>query len=327
VDVLHAFALLPLAARAVCGRADNNVIGLPGIRCALAAPLLISTNAHAHRGEALAPHDLWTTWNADWWMWLLIVATGALYALGVHRIWRASHSGAGIARWRAVAFALGWLALVVALLSPLDPLGGVLFSAHMVQHELLMVVAAPLLAVGRPIGAFLWALPPNWRQPAWRITMRSGLASAVAALSRPLVAWIVHAAALWLWHVPALFDASVRSELVHTAQHLSFFVTALLFWWALLKPGSERHGGAVAVLYVLTTAMHGSVLAALLTFSAHPWYTVYATTAPSWGLSALEDQQLGGLIMWVPGGTVYLGIALALMASWLRQIEPSMRSE
>jgi cytochrome c oxidase assembly factor CtaG len=130
------------------------------------------------------------------------------------------------------------------------------------------------------------------------------------------VAWGLHAAALWAWHAPALFEAAVVHESVHILQHASFFVTALLFWWSLLS-GRDGQRVGLAVLCLSTTALHGGALGALLAMAGQAWYSVYEATAPLWGLTALEDQQLGGLIMWVPAGLVYLGAALALLASWL----------
>jgi putative membrane protein len=182
----------------------------------------------------------------------------------------------------------------------------------------MMLLAAPLLAVGRPLGALVWALPRSWRKAAWSVVHYGGLQGSVAWLSRPLVAWCVHGATLWLWHLPVLFQRAVTSDLVHAAQHSSFFVSALLFWWAILRPGLRRETFGVATLYILTTAMHTSVLGALLTFAPSVWYPVYADTAPAWGLTALEDQQLGGLIMWVPGGFIYLVLALLAFSAWLQ---------
>jgi putative membrane protein len=287
-----------------------------------------SAPSQAHREAAaselsLAPHALWRTWNDDWWLWFLMIAVAWLYALGVSRMWHEAGTGRGIGRSRAWAFAGGWVALFVALLSPLDTLGGALFSAHMVQHEVMMLLAAPLLAVARPLGGFVWGLPPGWRRPAWVAVRVAGLQATVRGLSQPLVAWAVHAAALWIWHAPALFERAVRSEPVHIAQHVTFFVSALLFWWAILRPGLRRETFGLATLYILTTAMHTSLLGALLTFAPYVWYPVYHESAPAWGLTAVEDQQLGGLIMWVPAGFVYLLIALLLFAAWLGALGPS----
>lgn len=205
--------------------------------------------------------------------------------------------------------------LVIALVSPLHPLGEALFSAHMVQHELLMVIAAPLLVLGHPLVAFLWALPFEWRRVIGKWAKAQPVANTWHHLTNPLTAWLAHAVVLWGWHIPALFQATLTSDLVHTAQHLSFLVSALLFWWALFR-GTHRYG--LGVLYVFTTAVHTSILGALLTFSPRLWYPTYATRTAPWGLSPLEDQQIGGLIMWVPAGLVYTIVGLALFALWLR---------
>jgi cytochrome c2 len=137
----------------------------------------------------------------------------------------------------------------------------------------------------------------------------------------------LHAAALWVWHIPRLFQATLTSELAHAWQHLSFFGTALCFWWALLYGRQERQGYGVAVLAVCTTALHSSLLGALLTFAPTPWYPAYVHTTAAWGLTPLEDQQLGGLIMWIPAGVVYLLAALALSAGWLHAIERQGRRQ
>jgi len=282
--------------------------------------LAAASPARAHDAEPHAWNEVWIVWNDDWWLWAIVFAFGVLYARGVHALWRQAGAGAGISRTRVLAFAMGWLASVAALLSPIDPLGGQLFSAHMLQHEILMLIAAPLLVVGRPVGAFLWGLPQRWRRSAWKACHRSGLQGFVRRLTTPATAWLVHAIALWGWHVPVLFDASIRSDLVHTAQHVSFFGTALAFWWALMRPGAARETRGLATIYIVTTAMHTAALGALLTFAPRVWYTVYLETTPTWGIDALEDQRLGGLIMWVPAGFVYLAIALALFAAWLRDL-------
>jgi cytochrome c oxidase assembly factor CtaG/cytochrome c2 len=221
------------------------------------------------------------------------------------------------------AFAAGWFVLGIALVSPVHRLGSTLFSAHMVQHELLMVVAAPLLVLGRPLIPFIWALPLSWRRAVGGWATFGPVQRVWVLISLPLVAWGLHAVAIWAWHAPGLFQATLRSESVHTAQHLSFLLTALLFWWALLRGREGRPARLAGVLYLFTTAVHTNLLGALLAFSNRVWYPIYdAGTAP-WGLTPLEDQQLAGLIMWVPAGVAYLVAALALAASWLR--EPARR--
>ena len=274
-------------------------------------------HAYAHVDARLAMPRWWMSWSGEWWLWLLIGASGWLYARGVRRLWQAAAPDAGIARWQAACFTAGWLTLVVALLSPLDALGSLLFSVHMVQHELLMIVAAPLLVVGRPLAPWIWALPPAWRKPAADICRRTGLQPAVGWLTRPFVASIVSVLALWAWHIPALFGAALRNEWIHATQHACFFVSSLLFWWALFARRSAR-SSYPGIFYVFAAGVQSSLLGALLTFAAAPWYDTYVGTASALGLSSLEDQQLGGLIMWIPGGLVYLAIALALLGAWIR---------
>jgi putative membrane protein len=276
----------------------------------------------AHPGEPLAAHDLWGAWSWDPGMVAPLALTAGLYAIGLRALWRAAGTGRGVRRRDAAVFALGWLTLVVALLSPVHRLGESLFSAHMVQHELLMALAAPLLVLGRPLVPFVWGLPPSWRRTLGRWTGSDGFRGAWAVLTHPMSAWALHAAAIWIWHLPSLYEATLRNEAVHALQHASFLGTALLFWWSVLQGGRQgRLGWPGAVISLFTTAVHTSILGALLTFSTRVWYPIYDATTAAWGLTPLEDQQLAGLIMWVPAGLAYLVAALALLATWLAEPE------
>ncbi len=278
--------------------------------------------ASAHEGKPHRLADLPYTWGLDPLVLASLAVAGWLYVRGLRRLWRGgAASGVGIRRWEAYCYAGGFVALFVALVSPLDPLGGVLFAAHMTQHELLMLVAAPLLVLGRPVIAFLWAMPTErarqvgaWGRTAW-------FERTWQAATNPLAAWVIHAAALWVWHVPVLFQATLQSDLVHTVQHISFLGSALLFWWALIHGPQGLMGYGAAVLYLFTTSVHSGVLGALITFDGSVLYPAYARTTASWGLTPLEDQQLGGLIMWVPAGAVYIVAGLALCAGWMRESE------
>jgi putative membrane protein len=276
----------------------------------------------AHEGKPHNFKDLWYTWGRDPFIIAGLILTAWLYWKGLRRVWKESSARGRLARkWEAWAFVAGWLALFVALISPLHPWGEVLFSAHMTQHEVLMLVAAPLLVLGRPLVPFLWALPASWRTKVGAAGKEKKFKSAWRTLTNPLVAWAIHAAALWMWHAPTLFQATLQSDLVHTAQHLSFLGSALLFWWALIHGQRGLMGYGAAVLYMFTTSIHSGVLGALLTFARSVWYPAYATTTASWGLTPLEDQQLGGLIMWVPAGLVYIIAGMALMVGWMRESE------
>jgi putative membrane protein len=243
--------------------------------------------------------------------WLILIAMGAafgLYAAGLRRLWRNAYAGAGVSIRQAVYFYAGWALLAAALLSPIDTLGEELFSMHMVQHELMMLGAAPLLVLGRPLAVFIWAFRERSRKRIGRIVKLRAIQIAWSALTLPFAAWMLHLLILWAWHFPGLFQASLADDGMHALQHFSFLVSALLFWAALVGPqnGLRNMGGHYggSVLYVLTTAIHTGILGALLTFSPHAWYPVYEGRAGHWGLTLMEDQQLGGLIMWVPAGII-----------------------
>jgi putative membrane protein len=136
-------------------------------------------------------------------------------------------------------------------------------------------------------------------------------------MSAPLTAWALHGLALWAWHLPALYQQTLRSDFVHALQHLSFLLTALLFWWALIYGAQGRTAYGASVLYVFATAMHSGLLGVLLTVTTSVWYPIYASRTAAWGLTTLEDQQLAGLIMWVPAGIIYLAAGLLLFRAWL----------
>ena len=194
----------------------------------------------------------------------------------------------------------------------------ILFSAHMAQHEILILVSAPLMVLGRPMLVVLWALPPSQRSWVGRRMRHQVLLAMWSAITGPLVVLLLHAVVLWVWHVPALFEAALADETVHVLQHLSFFVTAVLFWWALIHGRYGRAGYGVGVAYVFATAMHTQILGALLAFGTRVWYPTHAART---GAGALEDQQLAGIVMWVPFGVIFVVISLALFAAWLGEIE------
>jgi putative membrane protein len=296
---------------------------MPGLRrCATAAnlaavALAAPSLAFAHAGADSVTAAAWSLpWPADPWVLGCLLLSGAAYAFGLHRLWRSAGRGRGIRPAQAAAFAAGWAALAIALASPLDPLGLRLFSAHMLQHELMMVVAAPLLCLAQPLVAWTWALPPKARRMAGRITRHAAWAGPWRLLNRPLAAWSLHALVLWGWHLPALFERALHDEGVHTLQHLAFLFSALLFWWSVLRPGRAAQQGA-ALLSVFTTMLHTAALGALLALSNLPWYPSYLGSASALGIDPLQDLQLGGLVMWVPAGLAYLATGLALVMRWL----------
>ena len=223
---------------------------------------------------------------------------------------------------RAGWFLLGDLAMLLALISPLDVLADdYLFSAHMLQHMLLVLAVPPLLIAGIP------------RQLAMSVVCAHALRAIERALRNPPVAWILGMLALWIWHLPRLYDATLASEALHIFEHLTFLVSATIFWWPILSPLEDSrmsHGAAFA--YLGAAMLSTTVLGILITFAPVGVYIAYLhphdslgildALRHSWVLTTEADQQLGGLLMWVPGGLIYLCAIMAVLARWYRSSQP-----
>ncbi|MCU1348016.1 MAG: hypothetical protein JWO56_1046 [Acidobacteria bacterium] len=262
--------------------------------------------------------------SADGWnlvTGITLFGVALLYALGVQRLWRTDAGRQTIPPWQAAAFLLGCASSASALLSRLDLWSDILFSAHMAQHEILMLVAAPLMVAGRPFIATMWALPQAMRTRVADAVHTRVVARTWDRLTGPLTVLVLHATVLWVWHVPAMFEAALHDESIHAFQHLGFFLTAALFWWALIHGRYGRLGYGVAVIYVFVTAMHTEVLGALLTFATRAWYPTHRARTIAAGMNAVDDQQLAGVVMWIPFGVVFVLIGLALFAAWLGEAE------
>jgi putative membrane protein len=283
-----------------------------------------ATPALAHAADWSPGDPWWTAWNLDPLLLAMLFTAGGLYALGARQMWRRAGPGRGVSRRQWVAFWLGIMSLGLALVSPVDTLSAHLSSAHMVQHKILMMVAAPLLVIGAPAAAWLWSLPPRWRP-----TLGGALHGVEAwparqyLLWQPLVLWLLFALTLWIWHLPSLYEAALRNRWIHDLQHLMFLLAACLFWRVLLDPLSRlRLSRGLGVLYLFTTSLHAMFLGVFMTVSPSLWYRPYATTVPAWGITAMEDQQLAGIIMWMPACVIYAIAAAVVFALWLRELEP-----
>jgi putative membrane protein len=252
---------------------------------------------------------------------ITLMISVAIYTIGIKRLWSAAGRSHGISYRAAASFFAGWVSLVIALIGPFHTLSEALFSAHMTQHEILMLVSAPLMVLGRPQIAAVWALPRQWKRSVTTVVNNDQFSAIWHFISASFAAFLIHAAALWIWHVPALFDATQDDPWIHALQHASFFGTALLFWWAIINSSLDWRSSFVGVLFLFLTSLHSGILGAFLTFTRQIWYPVYSTTTNAYGLSPLEDQQAGGLIMWVPAGLVYIGAGLVLFARLLGQTE------
>jgi putative membrane protein len=249
-----------------------------------------------------------------------LFASLLMFLAGVVRLWNRGGPGSGIRHWQVRCFTAGWAMLVLALVTPLHWLGERLFAAHMVEHELLMIGAAPLLVIARPFPAFVWGLPKLWR-PCVGLFLKAVAGTwPWRAVMDARVATAIHGIAIWVWHLPQAFASALASPWVHWLQHMSFLFSAILFWWALLR---DRRREGVAVMMLFITALHSGMLGILLTLARRPLYPAQPT-AGGWGMTALEDQQAAGLLMWIPPGVIYLGAALALLALWMRRASVHM---
>lgn len=278
------------------------------MKALFALPALLPAIAAAHAGEA---HG----WQFNY-VFMLILLAGAWYLAGWRRLVARGYSR----RWQSVSYFSGLIIMVIALHSPIAAISADRASVHMVQHLLLMVVAAPLLVFAAPLPIYLWALPPRWRQGFARWRAHSATLGGWRVLTSPGFAWILHGIALWVWHFPALYEAALRNQLLHDLEHASFFFSALLFWWAAWN-AVRRERGVTGVLLMFTTLMHSGLLGALMTFASTPWYDEYVARARALGLDVLQDQQLAGVMMWVPAGATYLLGGLLILSLWLHELE------
>jgi cytochrome c oxidase assembly factor CtaG len=266
--------------------------------------------AAAHGNE---PHGAAMPWTFDPWVITPIVLIGLFYAAGSVRLrLRSRRHTHGVGS--SLLFWSGWVMLLLALVSPLHFLGEHLFTFHMIEHEIVMAVSAPLMVLARPIGILLWGLPRRVRCQAALMMNSKPVRKLWEFVVRGSSATILHGLAIWIWHAPALFDATVTNIGLHRLQHLSFFLTAILFWWSIVWH-SDR---GLAAWHLFVTMLHTSVLGALIALAPNVAYLDQTSMAQAWGLTPLEDQQLAGLLMWVPGGIIYAGAALWMLALWIK---------
>lgn len=252
-----------------------------------------------------------------------------LYIIGGIGRRRSHRPGSG--RWRAAAFWLGLLSILLALQSPIEMLARQLFWVHMVQHLLLMVVAAPLLALATPWTRLWRALPLGLRRFVARpIFLHPRLALVRATyeqVSRPGVIWLLAAANLWLWHLPPLYDLTLRNHLVHHLEHGLFLGLGLAFWAHVFDqhPFRAPLGTLSRAGYVFFAMVQSWGLAAILSFATSPFYAYALLPSRLGGISALTDQQLGGGMMWVPGAITYSIVFVALLFQWLAEEDSRSR--
>jgi cytochrome c oxidase assembly factor CtaG len=236
--------------------------------------------------------------------------------------------GAGYLAWvkfnpqtKSLFFFTGIGVLTVSLISPLDGLGDTyLFSAHMVQHLLLLLISPPLMIVGLPEAA------------TRRILERPVIGRIERKLSQPALALLAVVGVVWIWHFPPFYNFALANESVHAFQHLTFLASATIFWWPVFTPLEEKRMPAPTVLlYIFLASLADAILGIVLTFvpaglypaylnPEDPWH-ILAILRNTWGITPQVDQQLGGLVMWVPGSLIYLTILLGCLLRWYNSPE------
>jgi putative copper resistance protein D len=286
--------------------------------------LALPTAALAHGDEAPAPTlpGVLLEWSLDPLALAAVTLTGLAYLLAVRRVNRAHPTNPHPAH-RTWLFVAGLAVIGVALVSPIEAYEGLLFSVHMVQHMLLQLLAAPLLLAGAPITLALRAASPGLRRRILAV-LQSRI---VHLLAFPVVAWVLFAAVNWGWHFSSWYDLALENDALHYFQHATFLGAALLFWWPALgaDPSPWRLYHPVRLLYLFLAMPQNSFLGVALMSATTVLYPHYVTNGRAWGLSPLEDQQLGGVIMWVVGDLAFLAGMAVVVALWVRHEERRTR--
>jgi cytochrome c oxidase assembly factor CtaG len=283
------------------------------------AAAAVATPALAHGPVPGSPPDAWNL-ALGWTFEPFVAIPLALLAVGwlvmVDRIDR-RHPGSPVPVARTVAFMAGLATIAIALMSGIERYDTTLFSVHMVEHLLLMLVAAPLLVLAAPITQLLRVASPRVRQRVLLPVLNSG---PVAALGHPVVAWTVFTLVLWVSHFSPLFEAALEDQFVHDLEHVLYLGAALLFWWPVigLDPAPRRLGHAARIGYVLLQMPLSSFLAMAVLFTDAPLYSHYAALGSPYGISPLADQQLAAGLMWFISDVVFIGSILLIVAGWMR---------
>jgi len=271
-------------------------------------------------GDASGP--FWAAWSWNPPVLVLLLSAGLVYGAAL-RYLRQRERPLPPA-WQPIAFYAGLASAALALMGPLDLYNDELLTMHMLQHLVLIQVTAPLILLGRPVQLVLRGLPPERLGAVLRVALRpQWVRTALTVLTAPLTVTLLANAALVFWHFPRFYEAALYSTAVHDLEHVSFFVTALLFWWPIIDPVPRHHKlpALWAIAAIFATLVVSMSIGAIITLADRVIYPFYAGVPMPWDMAALTDQQVAGLIMWVGGGFLYMGAILALLARWLREEE------
>ncbi len=292
------------------------------------------------------------SWNWRWEVILVLALAGILYSRGWWRLRERTFVGKGNActeqsrsgrkqsrtprgrwrlaiKWRLVSYWVGLFFVAIALLSPIDVLSQQLFLMHMIQHLLLIMFAPPLLLIANPMPFMLWGLPDGARLSvgsflSWLLRKDAPFRKTLMAITSPGFLWLLWVVFLYGWHDPNLYNAALYYEWVHDVEHLSFFITSLLFWWNITQAGPRIHkkiGMMARIALALAAVPVNAILGAVLAFTPDPVYTYYLSVPRLWGISVMTDQQIGGVIMWVPGSMMFFIAAFILIARMMGKEE------
>ncbi|MFN2189257.1 MAG: cytochrome c oxidase assembly protein [Candidatus Promineifilaceae bacterium] len=269
-----------------------------------------------------------TSW--DWRIEVILVfaVAASLYTRGWWRLRRRTSGRQGRSRWHAsalwrpVAYVGGLLILGIALMSPIDVLASQLFTFHMVQHVLLVMVVPPLLLLANPLPFTLWGLPESARTPAGGLLRRkSTFRRFLEKTTGAGLVWMMFVIVYWGWHDPNAYDLALRSAFVHDLEHISFFLVSVLFWWHAMGAAPHIHKPmtrGIRFAYLISAFPVTMVAGLAITFAKEPIYSYYEAMPRLWGISVMDDQSIAGVIMWVLGGMMYIIAALVIAARWLQ---------
>jgi putative copper resistance protein D len=293
--------------------------GIAALTVVAGATLLLAPPVAAHGAapaEGPTLQNLLFGWTFEPLPTLGIITALAWWWWAVRRV-NAAHPANPVPRRRSVAFVGGMVALAFALLSGIDQYDTTLFSIHMVQHVLLTLVAAPLIALSAPVTLVLRVASPETRR-RWILPVLHS--RVVRFLAFPVVAWVLFAAAMWVSHFSPLFDAALEDPLIHDIEHAIYLLTALLFWWpaVALDPAPWRMSHPARALYVFLQMTQNTFLSVVILNAQTVLYPHYATVQRAWGPTALEDQQIAAAFMWVVGDMLFLAASFGILVGWSR---------
>jgi cytochrome c oxidase assembly factor CtaG len=295
--------------------------------------MILLHTGHGHLPQANSFVDFLRHWNYSPEVVIPLGAMLGLYLVGRGRLMdRAKYPTR--AGGRTALFLLGFGALALALISPIERFTQDLFFMHMVQHLLLTMVAAPLLLLSAPVAEYMWALPDPVRLSVGQWLNRRGfIRQALKGVTLPVVAWLTFGVVMWSWHVPEAYNAALNSWPVHIIEHMTMFGAAVIFWWPVIGPAPLRTQlpYPLRFLYLFLAMFQSIILGAILTFATDTVYSYYESAPTHFGISKSNDQQLAGILMWLPGSFVHLTALLTLLYLWLdreeRQKEREKRAE